>query len=235
VAERGGTVVLEVPEPLLRIVSTVAGVSRVIATGDPLPPFDCHCPLLSLPRAFKTKLATIPNAVPYLRAPPNAAATWAERIGETRGLKVGLVWAGTSAGAIALRALQPMFEVDDVSWYSLQVGENCADLLSFDRVEIADLSPWLVDFAETAAAVCQLDLVISVATSVAHLAGALGRPVWILLPSAAEWRWLVQRQDSPWYPTARLFRQEDPEDWAAVARRLAAALAQMAGHSAAVV
>jgi tetratricopeptide (TPR) repeat protein len=228
VAERGGTVVLEVPEPLLRIARTVAGVSQIIAAGDPLPPVDCHCPLLSLPKVFKTELATIPSTVPYLSPPADAAATWAARIGEAPGFKVGLVWAGTSAGALELRLFQQMFEVAAVSWFSLQVGDNSSDISSFDSVKISDLSPWLVDFAETAAAVCQLDLVISVATSVAHLAGALGRPIWILLPYAAEWRWLLRREDSPWYPTARLFRQRSPGDWLGVAHEITAALAEVA-------
>ena len=229
VSERGGTVVLEVPEPLLRLARTVLRGSQVIAAGDPLPPFDCHCPLLSLPRVFKTNLATIPNAVPYLSAPPDAATVWADRIDAAPGLRVGLVWAGTTVGTIDLRLLQPMFEVAAVSWFSLQVGDHSSDVSLLDGVRIVDLSPWLSDFAESAAAVCQLDLVISVDTSVAHLAGSLGRPTWLLLPYASEWRWLLEREDSPWYPTARLFRQRNPGDWPGVAREVAAPLAQTAG------
>ena len=228
VAERGGRVVLEVPESLVRLARTVAGASEVVAAGDPLPGFDCHCPLLSLPRVFKTNLATIPNAVPYLRVPAEASAGWAERIPTTPGPRVGIVWAGTTVGAIDLRLLQPLWEVDGVSWFSLQVGERSGDISSLDGVKIADLSPWLADFAETAAAVCRLDLVISVDTSVAHLAGALGRPTWLLLRYPPEWRWLLEREDSPWYPTARLFRQRKEGDWPCVAREVAAALAQMA-------
>ena len=228
VAERGGRVVLEVPASLVRLARTVAGASEVVAAGDPLPTFDCHCPLLSLPRVFKTNLATIPNAVPYLRVPAEASAGWAERIPTTSGLRVGVVWAGTTVGAIDLRLLQPLWEVDGVSWFSLQVGERSGDISSLGGVKIADLSPWLADFAETAAAVCRLDLVISVDTSVAHLAGALGRPTWLLLRYPPEWRWLLEREDSPWYPTARLFRQRKEGDWPCVAREVAAALAQMA-------
>ncbi len=228
VAERGGRVVLEVPASLVRLARTVAGASEVVAAGDPLPGFDCHCPLLSLPRVFKTNLATIPNAVPYLRVPAEASADWADRIPTLSGLRVGVVWAGTTVGAIDLRLLQPLWEVDGVSWFSLQVGERSSDISSVGGAKIADLSPWLTDFAETAAAVCRLDLVISVDTSVAHLAGALGRPTWLLLRYPPEWRWLLEGEDSPWYPTARLFRQRKEGDWSCVAREVAAALAQMA-------
>jgi tetratricopeptide (TPR) repeat protein len=228
VAERGGRIVLEVPEPLVRLAGTVVGVSQVVARGDPLPAFDCHCPLLSLPRVFKTNLATIPNALPYLRVPADALAGWAERIPTTPVPRVGIVWAGTAVGAIDLRLLQPLWEVDRVSWFSLQVGERSDDISSLAGVRIADLSPWLVDFAETAAAICRLDLVISVDTSVAHLAGALGRQTWLLLRDPPEWRWLLKREDTPWYPTARLFRQRCAGDWPGVAREVSAALAQMA-------
>ncbi len=228
VAERGGKVVLEVPEPLVRLAGTVAGASEIVAAGDPLPSFDCHCPLLSLPRVFKTNLATIPNAVPYLRVSAETSAGWAERIPTTPGPRVGIAWAGTTVGAIDLRLLQPLWEFEGVSWFSLQVGERSGDIALLDGVKIADLSPWLTDFAETAAAVCRLDLVISVDTSVAHLAGALGRPTWLLLRYPPEWRWLLAREDSPWYPTARLFRQRKEGDWPEVAREVAAALAQIA-------
>ena len=228
VAERGGSVVLEVPASLVRLARTVAGASQVVATGDPLPAFDGHCPLLSLPRVFKTNLATILNAVPYLRVPAEASAAWAERIPTTPDLRVGIVWAGTAVGAIDLRLLQPLWEVEGVSWFSLQVGDRSGDISSLAGVKIADLSPWLTDFAETAAAVCCLDLVISVDTSVAHLVGAVGRPTWLLLRYPPEWRWLLEREDSPWYPSARLFRQRKEGDWSCVAREVATALAQMA-------
>jgi hypothetical protein len=233
VAERGGRVVLEVPVSLVRLARTVAGTSEIVAAGDPLPRFDCHCPLLSLPRVLKTNLATIPNAVPYLRVPAEASAGWAERIPTTPCPKVGVVWAGSAVGAmdprhIDLRLLQPLWEVPGISWFSLQAGHRSGEISSVGGTKITDLSPWLTDFAETAAAVCRLDLVISVDTSVAHLAGALGRPIWLLLRYPPEWRWLLKRDDSPWYPTARLFRQRKEGDWSGVAREVAAALAQMA-------
>jgi tetratricopeptide (TPR) repeat protein len=224
VAKRGGRVVLEVPEPIVRLARTVAGVSEVVAAGAPLPAFDCHCPLLSLPRVFKTNLATIPNTVPYLRAAPTA---WTAQITTVPGPRVGVVWAGTTVGAIDLRLLRPLWAVHGISWFSLQVGDRAGDISLLDDVKIVDLSPWLTDFAETAAAVAQLDLVISVDTSVAHLAGALGRPVWLLLPNSPDWRWLLEREDSPWYPAARLFRQNKAGDWLGVASEVAAALTQV--------
>jgi tetratricopeptide (TPR) repeat protein len=228
VAQRDGKVVLEVPTSLVRLARTVAGASEIVATGDPLPNFDCHCPLLSLPRLFKTNLATIPATVPYLAVPPEASAAWADRIAAAPGLRVGIVWAGTAVGAIDLRLLKPLWELSGASWFSLQVGDRAGDISAIDTVNITDLSPWLTDFAETAAAVCQLDLVITVDTSVAHLAGALGRSTWLLLQYFPEWRWLLEREDSPWYPTARLFRQRQVGDWSSVAREVAAALGQIA-------
>jgi tetratricopeptide (TPR) repeat protein len=227
VVERGGRVVLEVPLQLLRLAGTVAGASQVVGAGNPLPAFACHCPLLSLPRVLRTTLATIPSAAPYLSVPTEVSAAWSERIAAP-GLRVGLVWAGRAVGAIDLRLLQPLWEVAGISWFSLQVGDEAGDLSSLDGVKIADLSPWLTDFAETAAAVYHLDLVISVDTSVAHLAGALARPTWIMLRHPPEWRWLLERKDSPWYPTARLFRQTNEGDWQGVVHEVAAALAQMA-------
>jgi tetratricopeptide (TPR) repeat protein len=230
VAERGGRVVLEVPGPLVRLARTVAGASEVVAAGDPPPGFDCHCPLLSLPRVFKTNLATIPAVVPYLSVREEASATWAERITTAPGLRVGVVWAGTTVGATDLLLLQPLWDVRGISWFSLQVGDRSRDISVLDGVKITDLSPCFTDFTETATAVSRLDLVISVDTSVAHLAGALGRPVWLMLPNAPDWRWLLDREDSPWYPTARLFRQKKPGDWSSVAREVAAALAHHASR-----
>ncbi len=227
IAERGGSVVLEVPASLVRLARTIAGASQIVAAGDPLPAFDCHCPLLSLPRVLKTNLATIPNAVPYLGVPAEASTVWAERIATAPGLRVGIAWAGTTQGTIDLQLFQPLWEITGISWFSLQVGAESRGLSSLDRVKIVDLAPWLTDFAETAAAIRHLDLVISVDTSVAHLAGALGRQTWVLLPHVPDWRWLLDRDDSPWYPTARLFRRKNAGDWPVMANAVAAALAQI--------
>ena len=233
-AARGGRVVLEVPKPLVRLARTVAGASEVVAAGDPLPDFDCHCPLLSLPRVFKTTLHTIPDAVPYLCVPAEASAVWRKRIATAPGLKIGVAWCGSMVGVIDrrpidVRLFEPLSEIPNVSWFSLQVGERCRDLMLLNRPRITDLSPWLTDFAETAAAACHLDLVITIDTSVAHLAGALGCPTWVLLPYNADWRWLIERDDSPWYPTARLYRQKEPGDWTGVISGIAAALRQLVG------
>ena len=136
---------------------------------------------------------------------------------------------GLTQGALDLRLLQPLWEIAGVNWFSLQIGDQSRDISLLDGPRITDLSPWLTDFAETAAAVCRLDVVISIDTSVAHLAGALGRPTWILLPYNADWRWLREREDSPWYPTAQLFRQQRPGDWAGAIGALGAALAPLGG------
>ena len=227
VGERGGRVVLEVPGPLVRLARSVEGASQVVAVGEPLPAFDFHCPLLSLPRVLGTTLSTIPDAVPYVRAPAEAAA-WAERIGSAPGIRAGLVWAGTTVGALDPQLLEPLWEVAGISWFSLQVGDRPEHLALPDGLKVADLSRWLTDFAETAAAVSHLDLIITVDTATAHLAGALARPTWVMLPAAPDWRWLLGRQDSPWYPTMRLFRQKKAGDWLNVTRELAGALAQIA-------
>ena len=231
VAERCGNVVLEMPGPLVRLTRSVPGASQVVAAGDPLPPFDCHCPLLSLPRILKTSLDEHPRHLPYLDFAKEASAVWAERIAPASGLRAGLAWAGNAVGAtdprhVDLRLLQPLWEIAGVNWFSLQVGDRASDLSLVDNRQILDLSPWLADFAETAAAISHLDLVISVDTSVAHLAGALGRPIWVLLQYAPDWRWLLDRDDSPWYPTARLFRQRKAGDWQSVVREIATALAR---------
>jgi tetratricopeptide (TPR) repeat protein len=226
VADRGGRVVLEVPGPLVRLAGSVEGASQVVAAGEPLPAFDCHCPLINLPGVLGTTLSTIPDAVPYLSVP--AAAAWAERIGIAPGLRAGLVWAGTTVGALDPQLLEPLWEVSGISWFSLQVGDRPEYPALPDGLKVVDLSPWLTDFAETAAAVSHLDLVITVDTAAAHLAGALARPTWVMLPAAPDWRWLLGRQDSPWYPTMRLFRQKKAGDWLNVSHELAEALAQIA-------
>jgi hypothetical protein len=138
------------------------------------------------------------------------------------------VWAGTTIGALDPRQLDRLWDVAGISWFSLQVGDWSDRPALPEGVNLVDLSLWLADFAETAAAVCHLDLVIAVDTAVAHLAGALARPTWVMLPATPDWRWLLGRQDSPWYPTMRLFRQRKAGDWLGVAREIAAALAQLA-------
>jgi tetratricopeptide (TPR) repeat protein len=234
VAQLGENVLLAVPRPLVRIADNLPGVAAVFSHGDPVSESELHCPLLSLPLAFGTRLETIPNSVPYLAPPPDVSAAWARRFSGCAALKVGLVWSGNPANrlnttrSIPLPMLEILWGIAGVRWFSLQVGGQAGDIALASKQTIDDLSPFLTDFAETAAAICHLDLVISVETAVAHLAGALGRPVWVPLAFVPAWRWLLDREDSPWYPTMRLFRQTTPGDWAPVVGALADALAKMA-------
>ncbi|HLI22491.1 MAG TPA: tetratricopeptide repeat protein [Stellaceae bacterium] len=234
VAARGGRVAFEAPVEQHRLFAAIDGVAELVAFGDKLPDFAWQCPLLSLPLAFETALATVPSAVPYLHADPVAIEEWRRRIAGPE-LKVGLVWAGRPEHkrdrhrSLPLAALAPLARVPNTAFFALQKGAavgQAEEAPAGMRLEI--LSPLLGDFADTAAAIMALDLVVTVDTSVAHLAGALGKPVWILLPYAPDWRWLEARSDSPWYPTARLFRQDKTRRWASVIAAVAAELAALA-------
>jgi Flp pilus assembly protein TadD len=222
-AARGAEVILEVHPELRRLAERMPGVSQVISRGDVVPAFDRHCPLLSLPLAFGTELATIPAATPYLQAGTDVPE-WVRR--EDGKFRVGLVWAGSPKDkvdrkrSLALPALAPLFAAPGVAFYSLQCG-SAAEEARNSALAFAGQLPESSDFADTAAAVAHLDLVISADTAVAHLAGALGKPVWVLLPSLADWRWLTDREDSPWYPSARLFRQQTAGDWGPVVDQVA--------------
>ena len=245
----GAKVILEVPSELIRLLTNLDGVTQLIEQGQPLPPFDCHCPLLSLPLAFKTELASIPGTTPYLFADTQASQRWAERIAHdagSDGLKVGLVWAGGSRPHVAelrkndarrsitLDVLRPILEVPHVRFYSLQKGpaaQQLAQKMPEPAQQVVDYTEELTDFADTAALVASLDLVISVDTAVAHLAGALGKPVWILNRFDTCWRWMLERQDSPWYPSAQLFRQPVLGDWDSAIQSARAALATRAGSA----
>jgi len=235
-ARRGARVLLEVGDDLVSLFRGLPGVERVFARGEPLPDFDVQCPLLSLPRAFGTRLDSVPADIPYLVADPERVAAWRGRLAGP-GLKVGLVWAGNPQfsgdreRSPGLAALAPLLEVPGCRFYGLQLGPGRAELAGRALPpSFTDLGPEIGDFTDTAAVMANLDLVVSSCTAPAHLAGALGVPVWVLLSHAADWRWLLDRDDSPWYPTARLFRQSRPGDWAAVARDVAAALAEHAGR-----
>jgi len=236
VAAQGARVLVQVQRPLARLVrASLDGGIEVLAEGDLLPPFDLHAPLLSLPLAFATTLETVPARIPYLKADAAAAARWRSRIGPLPGLKIGLVWAGNAQHkndrnrSIALERLMPLVDEVKARWFSLQVGERAGDLARVASGRINNLADRFTDFAETAAAIDNLDLVISVDTAVAHLAGALGKPAWVLLPAVPDWRWLLVRSDNPWYPTARLFRQPARGDWDSVMQALRAALHELAG------
>ena len=227
-----GRVILECQPPLRRLLSESFPNVTVVASGAPLPAFDVHLPLLSLPRIFGTTLDSIPAAVPYLRA-ADAASRLAPRPGT---LAVGLVWGGDPAHrndrqrSLGRDALAALLSVPHATFFSLQKGDRGRDLAEAvppDR-PVEDLGPVIGDMADTAAFIRQLDLVVTVDTSVAHLAGALGRPVLVMLPYAPDWRWLLERSDSPWYPTAKLFRQTAPGDWIGVVRSVADHLASIA-------
>jgi len=233
VAQKGARIILEVQTVLKELMTSVDGHPQVVGAGEPLPDFECHCPLLSLPRAFKTRLESVPAAVPYLSSAQSHREKWKARMPVSKSPRVGLVWAGNPKHgndhnrSIGLPAMQPLLAHPRAQFFSLQreLREGDADLLR-RHPTLMHVGGDLETFADTAAVVSMLDLVISVDTSVVHLAGALGRPVWILLPVVPDWRWLLDREDSPWYPTARLFRRtRSDDDWSRVLADVARELA----------
>ena len=241
-AAAGATVWVEVQPPLVGLLRSVAGASEVHAFGEGPDRWDFHCPLMSLPYRFATTLETIPAAVPYLTADASAVARWRERLAALPGLKVGLVWAGgarpgrvdleaiDARRSLKLAALAPLAAVPGVQLVSLQKGPAAAEVAQAP-FSLVDWSDEWQNFADTAALVEALDLVISVDTAVAHLAGALGRPVWMLNRLDTCWRWLLERNDTPWYPSMRLFRQRESGAWDEVIAGLVTALsAQVAGR-----
>jgi hypothetical protein len=221
---------MEVQVPLVPLLESLKGVDQCVAQGDALPPFDVHCPLLSLPLALKTTLATVPAPTHYLAAPANAMQQWSRRLGRRDRPRVGLAWSGRSAHkndhnrSLGFAQLEPWLQ-GNFDFHCLQKEVRAVDAPALNqRTDIRQWSALLDSFADTAALIAQLDLVIAVDTSVAHLAAALGKPVWLLLPFSPDWRWLVGRDDTPWYPTMRLFRQATTGDWQPVLQRVAAAL-----------
>lgn len=249
-AAQGARVVVQVPPALVALAAAVPGVAAVVAAGEPLPDHDLHCPCMSLPLACRTTLATIPADVPYLHLPDAVAVAWRARLGDpahdpahdpaqsqSRPPRIGLAWSGSAAHrndrqrSLPLPLLRPLLAMP-ATFHSLQKeyrpGER--EQLAADG-RLQDWSPDLGTLADTAGLIGQLDLVIAVDTAVAHLAGALGKPVWLLLPAAPDYRWLLARADSPWYPTMRLFRQPAPgppdRAWAPVLQDLSAALASL--------
>jgi tetratricopeptide (TPR) repeat protein len=236
VEKRGGLAVLAVHKraiPLLR----ESGFSQVIPNEDPLPSCDFHCALLSLGWAFGSTLESIPAQVPYLRANPELVARWKQRMGQIGGFRVGINWQGNpvytfdQSRSIPLAQFAPLARVDGVRLVSLQKEQGLEQLAEqaeqFELVDLGeDLDVSAGPFMDTAAVIQALDLVITSDTSIAHLAGALGVPTWVVLPILPDWRWLLDREDSPWYPTMRLFRQSRFGDWNEVFDRVAAELAR---------
>jgi hypothetical protein len=229
---QGAKVILEAPSSLMPILATLHGNCTFVEKGNALPDFDLQCPVMSLPLAFKTTLETIPAEIPYLFADPIKRYAWRKKLGDVPRPKIGLVWSGGGEHSndhrrsVALENLNPLLNLP-FEFHSLQTeyrrGEN-AWLGSLPRLR--DHQNELKDFSDTAALVAEMDLVLSVDTSVAHLAGAMGKPVWILLPHLPDFRWLLDRVDSPWYPTARLFRQPAIDDWGSVFAKVTEAVRQ---------
>lgn len=229
VAQRGGRVVVECPAPLKGLLEEVKGVGAVVASGGEIPPFDLHLPLMSLARVFSVRVDSLPRTVPYLYPSLEKLAEWSAGFTDSRAFRVGIVWEGRRKPdpnrTCPFPCLAPLTDLPGVTFYSLQIREKGAKCESLEGgPKLVDLTPGIRDFSDTAALIAYLDLVISIDTGVAHLAGALGKETWVMLPHAADWRWMLDRDDSPWYPTARLFRQDRPGEWSGVASGIREAL-----------
>jgi tetratricopeptide (TPR) repeat protein len=225
VARLGATVMLEVQPELTTLMTGLEGPARIIAHGKKLPPFDLHCPLMSLPLACKTITTSLAD-LPYIKVPEQRIAAWVKRI-PARRPAVGICWAGRPSHhndlnrSIALARLAPLFDMPDIQFISLQRDASPNErALLHSHGNVFDVTSDFADFVDTAALISRLDLVVTVDTAVAHLTGALAKPVAVLLPFAADFRWLRARTDSPWYPTATLFRQPRFGDWESVIGQL---------------
>ena len=238
VAKRGGQVVLGVQKRLHRLLARTEGARQVVSDAEAAPEFSWHCPLLSLPLAFATDLSTIPSGIPYVHPDPRQIETWGRRM-QRSSFRIGLAWGGNPNyphelwRSIPLEQLAPLTFLEGTTFYSLQLGAPARQVRQLgSSVQIIDLQDDQKDLADTAAIVAHLDLVISIDTSIAHLVGAMGKPVWILLNNSPDWRWLLEREDSPWYPTARLFRQSTFGNWQAVVSRVERELRELIAKTA---
>jgi tetratricopeptide (TPR) repeat protein len=242
VRAQGSRVALECPAPLLTLFHTLPGIDELVPEGASLPPFDCHAPLMSLPALLGTTLATVPADVPYLKADAALAEVWSRRLKPLKGYKVGIGWQGNPHHkwdrwrSVPMTMFAPLAEVPHARLISLQHGPGTEQLAALaGRFAVTQLGKEFSAadaWADTAAAMACLDLVVTVDTATAHLAGALGVPVWVPLPTLVDWRWLLGRDDSPWYPTMRLFRQRSLGEWEAVFERMAAELRRRAARAA---
>ena len=233
VAQRGAKVILAVQRPLAALMATLKDVSVVRAQGEPVPRFDGFCPLPTLPLAFRTSVETIPADVPYLSAPADRLAKWQPVLQALPRPRIGLMWAGALSPilrrSIPLHLLLPILQLREFSFVALQKEMPKEDMPLLESTRVATfLGERQSDLADTAAMIEPLDLVITIDTSIAHLAGAMGKPTWVLLPFSTDWRWMRDRKDNPWYPTARLFRQPAPDDWPGVVTQVQAAVKQFA-------
>jgi tetratricopeptide (TPR) repeat protein len=230
IASIGAKIILEVPDSLINLMSGLPGVVQIISTDGELPYFDYHCPMLSLPLAFKTELSTIPLKIPYLKTSEEKKRKWGKRLGENKKFRVGLVWSGgirpdqTEVFEENIRRNIPLIKLaqlrhEGIQFYSIQKGAFAELELQelqtqgWSGPEILNFSDELIDFSDTAALIENLDLIVSVDTAVAHLAGALGKSIWLLNRYDSDWRWLLDRDDSPWYPSLKLYRQKEYGDW----------------------
>lgn len=235
VKERGGYVIFESQPELFNLLQSCDGVDLLLQRGDPLPPFDMHAPLLSLPGIFQTTLESIPCRIPYLAPSSGTDIKHVQLLTRKSKQHIGIAWAGNPRHtndrnrSCPLTYFSVLADVPNIQLFSLQKGKQSSELKTHDFGKlVTDLSQVLDNFADTAAAVAKLDLIVTVDTSIAHLAGALGCPVWLLLPFAPDWRWLRGREDSPWYPTMRLFRQDRPGNWEGVFSSVLSAFAEFA-------
>ncbi len=239
---KGGRVIFECEPPLLKLLARCSGIDELVPHGSPLPDFHYHIPLLSVPRVLKTTLQTIPSAAPYLSADPTLVQLWRDRLREVAGFKIGINWHGregypdSRTRDVPLEQFAKLSEIPGVQLISLQKGRGQSELAArSDRFPIIDPGPMDTDhgaFMDTAAIMMSLDLVITSDTAIPHLAGALAVPVWTLLPVVPDWRWLLDRSDSPWYPTMRLFRQTSRGDWTSVFEQISAELQKLVKRSA---
>jgi tetratricopeptide (TPR) repeat protein len=228
-AARGATVILEAQQPLLDLLTTLDGPAQLVAKGAIPPPFDFHCPIMSLPLAFDTTPDTVPAAPRYLRADAKSVEQWKTFLGEQKRPRVGLVWSGNSDNpidrqrSISLADWLPHLPTD-IDYFCLQKDIRAADYDTLDASDIFSFDDDLMDFKSTAALCECMDLVLSVDTSLLHLSGALGKRTWLLLPYVPDWRWMRDREDTPWYPSVKLYRQPTRGDWTSVFNRVAADL-----------
>lgn len=235
--ERGMTIVLEVQPELVGLLDESGCADWVVAQGDPLPDYDLHCPVATLPLVFGTTVKSIPAAVPYLHTDAERDRRWSDLLGR-EGPRVGLVWGGNpnnptdAERSTTLEELDPLTTVAGIRWFSLQKGPQAATLAQNPQWRfMVDLAPQLTDFRETASALRNLDLVITVDTAVAHLAGALALPTWLLIQKPCDWRWLEEGGVTAWYPSMRIFRQDEPRRWQPAVQQVRAALLQFEDDS----
>ena len=228
IAERGAKVIVECQRELTSLLQNAEGIQKVIPSGEQLPEFDTHCSLMMLPALFNTTVGTIPNKMPYLTSNAVLAEKWLQKLrNDAAKLKAGIVWSGVSTCRkfCSLETFAPLAQLPGISFYSLQKGEARKEANHPPKgMHLYDYTEKMNDFSDTAALIQNLDLVISIDTSVAHLAGAMGKPVWTLLPFVPDWRWLLNTDDSPWYPTMKLFRQPVAGDWESIIDRITDAL-----------